>query len=373
MAELALAAAPKLGPQLIALRREIDLAELEFARLASEFAFGDEYEADGSVGPVDWIRFNCHMTSTAAGNSIAVGDNLGQLEKSTVGVLNGALGYAHLVVLARTAGAVGEDFNERDLLEKALENSPGKLHFLCRHYRHARNPQAHSDEEANLHEERYLKLATCPDGGMNLSGYLDPVGGEAVRSALEPLARKQGADDERDRGQRLADALVDAVAGGTGKASIQVTTTVETLAGLAGSPAADLQYGPPVSVETLRRLACDCSITRVLLGAESQVIEPGRARRLPSAPMRRALEARDKGCKWPGCDRPARWCAPHHFRHWTQDDGPTDIDNLVLLCHRHHSLVHAGGWKVAWSEQGNLLTIPPPVRFERWRRPEPDG
>ena len=373
MAELALVPAQEVGPQLIALRREIDLAELEFARMASQFACSDEYENDGSVSPVDWIRFNCHMTSTAAGNSVAVGDNLGQLEKSTVGVLNGALGFAHLVVLARTAEATGDAFNERDLLEKALENSPGKLHYLCRHYRHARNAKAHSDEEKNLHEERFLSITTCPDGGMNLSGYLDPLGGEAVRSALEPLARKQGSEDDRDRGQRLADALVDAVAGGTGRASIQVTTTVETLAGLSGSPAADLQYGPPVSVETLRQLACDCSLTRVLLDSDSQVIELGRARRLPSAPMRRALEARDKGCKWPGCDRRAKWCAPHHFRHWAQDEGTTDLNNLVLLCHRHHSLVHVGGWKVGLTEDGSLLTIPPPVRFERWRRPEPDG
>lgn len=363
----------ELRPRLIALRHEIDQAELEFAALAAQFASTDEYQRDGSVSPVDWIRINCHMTSTAAANSVVVGDNLGGLEKFTVGLLNGALGYAHVVVLARTADALGEDFNERDLLDKALENSPGKLHYLCRHYRHARKPNAHSEEEANLHEERYFKLATCPDGGMNVSGYLDPAGGEAVRSALEPLARKQGAEDERDRNQRMADALVDAVAGGTGKANIQVTTTVERLAGLAGSPAADLQYGAPVSVETLRRLACDCSITRVLLDSESQVIELGRAKRLPSAPMRRALEARDKGCKWPGCDRPAKWCAPHHFKHWAQHGGTTDLDNLVLLCHRHHSLVHVGGWKVGWTEDGNLLTIPAPVRFERWRRPEPDG
>ena len=371
MPELAGVAASEIGPQLIALRHEIDLAELKFARLASEFACRDEPSDDGSVSPIDWIRFNCHVTSTAAANSIAVGDHLGELEKSTVGVTNGALGYAHMVVLARTAEAAGENFNERDLLQKAVENSPGKLHVLCRHYRHACNPKAHTDEEANLHEERYLKVATCPDGGLSLSGYLDPIGGEAVRSALEPLARKQGSDDERDRCQRMADALVDVVGGGTGKASIQVTTTLETLAGLDGSPAADLQYGPPVSVETLRQLACDCSITRVLLDAESQVIELGRARRLPSAPMRRALDARDKGCKWPGCDRPAKWCAPHHFRSWTQN-GPTNLDNLVLLCHRHHSLVHIGGWKVGWAEDGSLLAIPPPIHFERWRRPEPD-
>src|SRR5262245_34578688 len=362
----ALAAREEIGPKLVSLRHEIDLLELDFAWMAAQFASTDEYEEDGANTPIDWIRINCHLTGPAAAESVAVGESLGELEKSTVGVLNGALGYAHMTVLARTAQALGEAFNERDLLEKALENSPGKLHYLCRHYRHARKPKAHVEEERDAHEERFLKLATCPDGGMNLSGYLDPVGGEAVRSALEPLARKQGAEDERDRGQRLADALVDAVAGGQGTASIQVTTTLETLAGLDGSQAADLQFGVPVSVETLRQLACNSSITRVLLDSDSQVIELGRARRLPSAPMRRALDARDQGCRWPGCDRPARWCAPHHFKHWTQHEGPTDMDNLVLLCHRHHALVHSGGWNISWSEDGKLLTIPPQFRFERW-------
>ncbi|HET7466787.1 MAG TPA: hypothetical protein VFL29_08970, partial [Candidatus Dormibacteraeota bacterium] len=114
----ALSAVEKVGPKLVALQHEIDLAQLEFARLASQFSCSEEYEEDGSVSPVDWIRFNCHMTSTAAANSIAVGDHLGRLEKSTVGVLNGALGYSHMVVLARTAEATGEEFNERDLLEK---------------------------------------------------------------------------------------------------------------------------------------------------------------------------------------------------------------------------------------------------------------
>jgi len=139
----------------------------------------------------------------------------------------------------------------------------------------------------------------------------------------------------------MADALVEAVTGGGVKANIQVTATVETLAGLPGSQAADQQYGLPVSSQAVEQLACDCSITRVLLDSQSQVIDVGRARRVPSLPVRRALDARDRGCKWPGCDRPAKWCASHHLKHWTKD-GSTDVDNLVLLCHRHHTLVHRG-------------------------------
>ena len=353
--------------KLIALAHQIDMLQVEFARQAADFAAGRQYEVDGFTTAISWLRFNCHMTGGAAANSVCVGDNLERLSDSVAKVYSSELGYAHLVVLARAAADVGEAFSERDLLEKALENSPGKLHYLCRHYRHAKNPKAHSDEEADLHEQRFLKIGTCPNGGMSVSGFLDPVGGEAVRSALEPLARKQGADDERDRGQRMADALLEAVTGGGIKANIQVTATVETLAGLAGSSAADLQYGLPISSEALAQLACDCSITRVLLDSESQVIDLGRAKRLPSEPMRRALEARDRGCRWPECDRPAKWCASHHLVPWTED-GATDLDKLVLLCHRHHTLVHKGGWQVVRSEDGKLITIPPEVRFDSFAR-----
>lgn len=353
--------------KLIALARQIDLLQVEFAREAASYAASRQHEVDGFISPIDWLRFNCHLTGPAAANAVAVGERLDRLSASVAKLYSSELGYAHLVVLARTAQATGQAFDEQDLLEKAVESSPGKLHYICRHYRHARNPGAHAGEESDLHEQRYLKIATSPDGGISLSGYLDPVDGEVVRSALEPLARKDGADDRRVRDQRMADALVEAVTGAGIHTSIQVTASAETLASIAGCPAADLRYGLPVSAETLRQLACDCSITRVLLNSESQVIDVGRARRLPSAPMRRALEARDGGCRWPDCDRPAKWSAAHHLQHWAKQ-GPTDLDNLVLLCHRHHTLVHRGGWQVARSEGGKLLTIPPTVRFDRHDR-----
>lgn len=94
------------------------------------------------------------------------------------------------------------------------------------------------------------------------------------------------------------------------------------------------------------------------------VIDVGRANRVPSPPVRRALEARDKGCRWPNCERPATWSAAHHLVHWTRG-GPTDLDNLVLLCHRHHSLVHRDGWQVIRQEDGRLITVPPVTRFAR--------
>ena len=160
-----------------------------------------------------------------------------------------------------------------------------------------------------------------------------------------------------------ADALVELASGGEQKAQIQVTSPLETLLGLAGAPAAEMESrSVPVSSTTVERLACDSSITRVLLDSESVVIDVGRAKRVVAGPTKRALNARDGHCRWPGCDRPASWSAAHHVVHWIHG-GTSDLDNLILLCHRHHWMVHEGNWQLVRGDDGRMLTIPPTVTF----------
>ncbi len=352
----------ELGDDLIRLRHQIDVMELGFALKAAEFAATDEYDDQGSVSPIDWIRFNCQMTSNAAADRVAVGERIGEMPESFQALASGRIGFAHLTVMARTADAIGTRFDETALLEKALENSPGKFHHICRHYRHAADPKGYAAEQAEQVENRRLSLSTWEDGSLLLNGVLDPVGGAALRTALEPLARKSGAHDDRDRERRLADALVELASGGEQKAQIQVTSSLETLLGLVGAPAAEMEFSLPVSSQTIERLACDCSLTRVLLDSESTVIDVGRSKRVVSEPARRALKARDGSCRWPGCDRPASWTAAHHVVHWIHG-GTTDLDNLVLLCHRHHWMVHEGKWQLVRGDDGRMLTIPPTVTF----------
>ncbi len=111
---------------------------------------------------------------------------------------------------------------------------------------------------------------------------------------------------------------------------IQVTSSLETLLGLAGAPAAEMEFALPISAKTVERFACDCAVTRVLLGSESTVIDVGRAKRTVSGPARRALNARDGHCRWPGCERHAKRSAAHHLVHWI-NGGSTNLDNLILL------------------------------------------
>ncbi|HEY0829866.1 MAG TPA: DUF222 domain-containing protein [Candidatus Dormibacteraeota bacterium] len=343
-------------------RRVIDLQEIAFAREAAEFAAGDAWDEDGSVSAIDWLRFHCHMNAGAAANSIAVGELLERIPESHQAVVDGEIGFAHLATMARTAEALGDRFDEKVLVEKAKESSPGKFFYICHHARHAADPKAYAAEQAEQVEQRRLKLSKWMDGSVLISGQLDPIGGAAVLTVLEPLARKSGPDDERCLERRNADALVELASGGGSQAQIQVTSSLETLLALAGAPAAEMEHCLPVSSKTIERLGCDSSIARVLLNSESLVIDVGRSKRVVSEPGRRALTARDGHCTWRECDRPASRSAAHHLVHWLHG-GTSDLDNLILLCHRHHWMVHEGGWQIVRGENGKIVTIPPTVNF----------
>src|SRR5260370_29005947 len=104
----------------------------------------------------------------------------------------------------------------------------------------------------------------------------------------------------------------------------QVSVDMATLSKEPGSMAAELEWSQPIPAETARRLACDAAITPIIDG------EADRTSRVVPGATRRALLARDKGCRFPGCDCPPAWTHAHHIKHWA-DGGPTTLDNLILL------------------------------------------
>jgi Domain of unknown function (DUF222)/HNH endonuclease len=244
----------------------------------------------------------------------------------------------------------------------------GRFRKDCAHARHEADMAGYLAEQVDLVQARFLELLPRGDGALILKGLLDAEGGATLRSALEPLARRVDAGDCRERDRRLADALVElaghALDGGQlpqrggQRPHLQVTASLDTLQGRLGAPAADLEFSPaPVAAATAQRLACDAGITRILLGPDSAVVDVGRAQRVPSGATRRALAARDEGCVWPGCERSASWTSAHHLQHWAHG-GPTNLDNLALVCYRHHWLVHEGGWQLVRGPEG-IVAVPP--------------
>jgi hypothetical protein len=210
-----------------------------------------------------------------------------------------------------------------------------------------------------------------------IDGVLDPEGGAALKSAIDSLARRLGSDDERTPAQRRADSLVELAGHAMDEGRLprrngvrphlSVTTTLEGLQNQLGAAAADLEHALPISTRAVERIACDCTISRVLL-ADSVVIDVGRATRVVSAPARRALRVRDQGCRWPGCSRPVNWSSPHHIVAWSRG-GDTNLSNLVLLCYHHHRQVHEGGWQVVRAGREFRFLPPERVAMRRARGP----
>ena len=364
---------PALATYLMRVQRVSDCLAVKVSLAASAFADTDEYDNQGSVSPIHWIRVNCHMTGGAAAHRIAVGDQLQKVPESHQSLVEGEIGFAHLAHIARTAVAIEETgtnkpFDETRLLSKARDLSVGRFIDFCHHMRHAADPEGYAAEEVAGVEARSLTFKTGEGGMVWVRGVLDPEGAAVLRTAYEPLARRNGKDDDRKRERRLADAVVELARRsldtalvpqhGSVRPHLQVTTTLETLIQRAGAPAADLEFSLPISAKAVERMACDCSVTRVLLGADSAVIDVGRSKRVITPPQSRALKARDKGCRFPGCDRPATWTSGHHIVHWIRG-GPTDLPNLVLLCFRHHWMVHEGRWQLIKTDDGKMLAIPP--------------
>src|SRR5438874_3024838 len=285
--------ADEIAQELVLRERHIALPHLEATFLSFQLLENGFLEDAGFNSPTDWLRFNCHLTDKVASDRIQVGEQLATMPASVEAMRAGEIGYGHLTVMARTAEAVGKRFEESRLLPLAKKHTPGKFYYKSLHYRHSIDAKAYCQEQSEQEINHHLSLSTSESGHLLVNGVLDPIGGAAVRTALEPLARKSGEHDDRVLDQRYADALVELASGGK-PANLQVTATIETLKGLAGAAG-----------------ACDCSVTRVLLNQESVTIDVGRSKRVISGPARKALAARDGHCRWPGCERPASWCDGH--------------------------------------------------------------
>ena len=366
----------QLATELPELRRSIDRLELLFSDGAAALTEAGDAQLQGSTSPAGWLSRHCRMSAYAAAQRLRVGHQLSRLPASARALAEGEIGFAHLVLIADTARAVatsptgGGVLDEAALLAAAREIRVSDFRHHCHHVRHAADPEGCAAAEEKARQAGRLELRSDGDGTVRIKGRLEASDGATLKTALEPLARRRGGDDGRTHDRRLADAMAELAwlqlerghvrRHGGQRAHLQVTTTLETLLGQAGAPAAELEFGLPISSRMLERLACDCTLTRVLLGSDSAVVDVGRARRVVSRGMRRALNRRDKQCQWPGgCGRPAACCSAHNLATRTRN-GEVTLDSRVLLCHHHHRLVHEGGWQLLKTDDGRYLTIPPP-------------
>lgn len=278
---------------------------------------------------------------------------------------------AALISGARTpATEAAMERDEAMLVSQAEELPVDSFARLVRRWRELADADGTHDD-AGDRARRFLRMSATLDGTWVLAGKLDAASGAIVAEALEGISEElwrseehdfqQEADDGHARlpAQRRADALVelarrasaaDGPSSWTARPLVSLVVRADELAGGLGG---ETDRGAVLAGRTVRRLSCDASIAPMVLGALGEPIDLGRATRVPSLAQRRALVVRDGGCVFPGCDRPPGWCDAHHLVHWA-DGGATDLDNLALLCNRHHHLVHEHRWHVARGPDGRL-------------------
>ena len=335
-------------------------------------------EHDGLKTMQSWLRTHTGMRPSAASALVHRGRALDLLPATEAAFAAGAIGTDHVVAISATVAPkhlTAAADQEIDLAEVdaalaviAAGQPFAKLTEAVHHYLARLDPDG--PEPAPV-EERSLIITTHPDGRVTIRAELDAVGGEKVTAVIEPMAAtSRSAGDDRSPGQVRGDALVqwadNTLAAGsapvqrTRKPGIAAVIDVADLVDpAAGQTAAQLGFGATISAARARWLACDSTVARIVLGPDGQPIDRGREVRIVPAALRQLLDLRDGGCVFAGCDAPTWWCEAHHLLHWAFG-GETDLDNLELLCERHHGKVHAG-FRIERDPDG------------RWRTYRPDG
>jgi hypothetical protein len=311
----------------------------------------------------EWLAWRCALMPRAAREHVRVARRLPELPLTHAAFARGQLSYAKVRALTRVARPETED----ELLELARHLTAAQLERAVRAYR-----RVSTDEAAATQAAAYVGYYWDDDGSLVLQGRLAPEDGALLLRALEAARdtlRERAECERRDSAEPAepgrgsaephvppplrptnADAMVamadTALASGPGGRSggdrYQVVVHVDAAA-ISGDAegGCTLDDGPSLAPETARRLACDSSVVQIdELGGEALAV--GRRRRTIPPALRRALEARDRGCRFPGCEN-HRFVDAHHVRHWARG-GETALDNLILLCRRHHRLVHEGGY-----------------------------
>jgi Domain of unknown function (DUF222)/HNH endonuclease len=356
-----------LGEGLIRIRETgIDPLEAVFASGVRRFDQSGEYKADGALSLIAWLKWKCKLSGGAAAERVEIARQLEKLPKTEAAFANGDLGYQHVALIARTAehvGAAAVRKEEGRLLLAAQTHDPGQFVGVTKNFEHRVDPEGALTEANQAHGRRYLHLSEPQNGMVRIDGLLDAEGGATLRRALEPFVTPINNDD-RTFGQRQHDALIELCRQrGNGKRDgagprpqLIIRASVETLAGLPGAPAGELDGGGTVPAATVQRYACDTAIIRITGRGELEHELTHATRTIPPS-TRRALEARDQHCVFEGCDRRLNWCDGHHLIWWIKG-GPTTLSNLALLCRPHHRMVHEEGWTLE-RQDGRFKAIPP--------------
>jgi hypothetical protein len=401
----------ELRDQLLALLAAVNRLNAEVSRRVGAFDARGLPEGDACRTAASWLRAFGRLSGPAAGAQVKRARVLRALPELAAAAASGEVSVEHVnqvVRLADRVGAAHAAAAESALVAVASVASPERLATACQRVVVHVDPDG-DQPDAHIDFQRRAITLSPFDGMVLVRGQLDPEGGAALATALDALMLPSGPDDSRSAAQRRADALAELARGalregrtptvGGVRPQIAVLLTSQALTGrraaaidglpaapeatalahvAAGTDAPKLPAGPgptptdeladtsPAHLEwvgeiadlTAQRIACDADVWRVVLDpATSQPVNVGRAYRLVPHWIRKALHARDRGCRFPGCNAPVAWTDAHHLLPWAHG-GATDVDNLILLCRYHHGIVHEGRWRISIHAGAVTVTRP---------------
>jgi hypothetical protein len=255
--------------------------------------------------------------------------------------------------MTRIAGANEE--TDRWLLKVAEIGTVADLERAVRRYEQLREQEKGVDDYLRRYDRRATRASRTYDGMMVIEQVLPIEEGEEYIALLDAAVEDSSAEESSTAQRRTDAALALARAGWAtfDKPTSVDRYTVHAVVNVESFPnGAELLDGSPISPETLKRLSCDCGIVRHVVKGKSEPLDVGRRTPVWTTAQRRAITVRDNGtCRWPGCHR--RTCDAHHVVHY-EDGGRTAVDNGCLLCPRHHTCVHEGGFTTSGQPNGEL-------------------
>jgi hypothetical protein len=386
-----------MADEIATLSAHIDAATHRLLMLIAEFDRLRGWGMAGYSNCARWLAARTGIDLGTAREKVRAARSLEKLPMTSAAMARGELSFSKVRALTRVA----EAGTEPELLELARGTTTAQLERMVRAWKKGRRTDE-AERDRQRYDSRTFSVYPDDDGMYVVKGRLTPEAGallmRAIEAAGEALFQERrplcaSSDSDVDASQRRADAMAllseRALAAGfgarnseAGAESVAISGTraeryqvmlhvaAETLSAQGDVGRSELEDGTRVSAETSRRLSCDATVVCVTHARDGSVLDVGRKTRTISPALRRALEVRDGGCRFPGCH--LRFTDGHHVKHWA-DGGETSLDNCMLLCSYHHRLVHEGGWCIEWWGNGRPVFRDPRggTHFEGgWKPPE---
>ena len=374
----------KLENSITELSAHIHAATYRLLELIREYDDSEGWCGPGLNSCAHWLNWKCGINLGAVREKVRVAHALKELPNISEVFRNGEVSYSKVRAMTRVATRKNEDY----LLMIARHGTAAHVERAVRQYRKVKRIEA-LELENERHATRELSWYFDHDGCLVFKGRFTPEHGALIIKALESAMDDLYAESAGDAvdvsaetsvdistdvlkirpepvARRRADAMLRVaegfLAGATretsgGRYTVNVHTDMETLKADGTGAESEIEESANVSAETSRRLACDAAVVHWLQDHKGEALSVGRKTRTIPPAIRRALHRRDQGCRFPGCSC-TRFVDAHHIRHWA-DGGDTGMENLVLLCRRHHRLVHEGGFAIRRQANGEFFFTNP--------------